>query len=395
MQKFKDLSQQELLDKTLRLVQEERRITSALLRSLREIDRRRLHLEMGFGSLFEMLVKHYGYSEGAASRRISAMRLSKEAPEIQSSIEAGKLTLSTASQVQHFLQNEKKRGQIYSVAQKVELTQRLEGKSRRQCEQELCQLSPESALPKEKLRTISATQSEIRFIASQRLIDKLEKLQSLLSHHGPLSYAELIEKLADQALKKRDPERDPQRSASPLAAPLQRSMETDTSISHTHRTQKNLIPLHRSHRTHIPISRRRPIWQRANGQCEFVSAHDKRRCTSKWALQIDHIVPLGKWPAGHFGANELSNLRLLCRRHNQWHAVQSYGEKKMAPYILRPIKPSENSPLPKDSQHEEPLQLPYSAASQGNMLRNASQVSYSAKNEKPSIDYFGVGTPVR
>jgi hypothetical protein len=52
---------------------------------------------------------------------------------------------------------------------------------------------------------------EIRFVATQELIQKLEKLKQLRSHvQANPSMAELLEDLADLALKKLDPERDPQ-----------------------------------------------------------------------------------------------------------------------------------------------------------------------------------------
>ena len=161
---------------------------------------------MGFSSMFELLTKHYGYSEGSADRRLSAMRLSRDVPGVVQAIEAGRLTLSTASQVQHFFRAERKLGKSYTPEQKAKLTHQFEGMSRRECERELLALSPESVLPKERERAVTPTETEIRFIMNDRLRVKFEKLRELFSHHGPLSYAELIERLADQALKKLDPE---------------------------------------------------------------------------------------------------------------------------------------------------------------------------------------------
>jgi len=77
MKYLKSLNQEELISQTDLLVKKEREVTAELIRHLCEIEARRLHLELGFGSMFEFLTKHYGYSEGAADRRLSAMRLSK------------------------------------------------------------------------------------------------------------------------------------------------------------------------------------------------------------------------------------------------------------------------------------------------------------------------------
>ncbi|MBD3180437.1 MAG: HNH endonuclease, partial [Candidatus Latescibacteria bacterium] len=54
-----------------------------------------------------------------------------------------------------------------------------------------------------------------------------------------------------------------------------------------------------------------------------------RRCSSRWNLQYDHIVPYGKG-----GDNSPGNLRLLCARHNQLMARREYGGNHMEKFIL-------------------------------------------------------------
>ena len=60
---LKTLSVKQLLSETKNLVAEERRVTLLLIEHLREIDRRLLFLEMGYGSLFEFCVKELTLSE--------------------------------------------------------------------------------------------------------------------------------------------------------------------------------------------------------------------------------------------------------------------------------------------------------------------------------------------
>ena len=208
---FSKLTRKELLDDTGKLVAEERRITASLLKYLAEIDRRKLHLEMGFGSLFELLVKYWGYSEAAAGRRIAAMRLSKEVPEVSQAIETGKLSLSAASQIQNFFRNEQREGRRHTPEDKAQLVRKLEGRSRRECERELLKIAPPSAIPKERERIVSPEATEIRFVADDKLMAKFEKLKQLLAHScdvtGALGYAELFDRLAEIGLKKLDPER--------------------------------------------------------------------------------------------------------------------------------------------------------------------------------------------
>jgi hypothetical protein len=89
---LKTLSSTELLSRTKSLVSEERRISTDVLHHLREIERRRIFAEAGFSSLFAYCVSELKYSEGSAYRRISAMRLLKECPEIEESIRDGSLS---------------------------------------------------------------------------------------------------------------------------------------------------------------------------------------------------------------------------------------------------------------------------------------------------------------
>ena len=217
-------------------------------------------------------------------------------------------------------------------------------------------LSPESAIPKERERQVTATQTEIRFIADDKLMAKLEKLRALMAHHGNLNYAELIEKLADQALKKLDPEQRqkprPRKSHAPESQ-LQESRLQESRLPMLNDSQfqkpkpqepskpqraasppaelpciENKVELPSTHRPHLRTEDRRAIWQRARGCCEYADPVSGRRCGSKWALEIDHITPLAKG-----GQNERSNFRLVCRNHNALLAIQAFGLPLMQRYL--------------------------------------------------------------
>ena len=89
------------------------------------------------------------------SRRLAALRLSKDVPNVVQAIEAGKLNL--ASQVGSFLRNEEKVGKSYSPEQKADLLQKMESKSTRECERELLALSRQSMIPPERARAATGT----------------------------------------------------------------------------------------------------------------------------------------------------------------------------------------------------------------------------------------------
>src|SRR5471032_2901649 len=86
---LKTLKDHELLISTKALVQKERAVTTEVLRHLAEIERRKLYCDLKYGSLFDYAVKELRYSEAAAGRRIQAMRLVREIPEVESKITSG------------------------------------------------------------------------------------------------------------------------------------------------------------------------------------------------------------------------------------------------------------------------------------------------------------------
>ena len=106
---IKQLSNKELLSQIKLLIQKERNIHIQVLRHLAEIDSRKLFFKQGFFSLFDYAVRELGYSEGAAYRRIKAMKLCRELPETANRLQSGRLSLSAASQLQVFFEKQDKK----------------------------------------------------------------------------------------------------------------------------------------------------------------------------------------------------------------------------------------------------------------------------------------------
>ena len=340
MQNLKLLSNDFLLNQTRTLVSEERKLTTRILLHLREIEDRRLFAQRGYPSLFEMCVRELGYSEATAQRRISAMRLLRELPEIEKKLESGELKIGQVSLVQGFLRAEKReQGRAYSLQEKRELISRIEGKSTRETERALAVISPQSAGIKERERAVSATETEIRFIADERLLAKLKRLQELGAHRlAPGSrYSDLIDWLADLGLAKLEPANpSPARNQSLVSAipslaavnPSSARSNPNSALDHhvkpTVSVNKNdredLAPKRAikaaSHSRYIPIGVKRQVWVRDRGCCTFSDAQTGRRCDSRTLIQIDHIEPFAL--GGR--SDDPANLRLLCFHHNQLEA---------------------------------------------------------------------------
>lgn len=123
---FYHLSHNDLIANFSDLVQKERQITAQVLACIAEIDRRQLYLEKGYRSLFDFLVRDYGYSPGAAMRRVDGARLLRELPDVKEKIERGTLTLSQANQIQRAAREMKKTERALSTEEKQELILQVE-----------------------------------------------------------------------------------------------------------------------------------------------------------------------------------------------------------------------------------------------------------------------------
>ena len=231
-QNIQKISHKELLSQTKSLVLKERSLHTQILQHLSEIKSRQLHLKMGFSSLFEYAVKELGYSEGAAYRRIQAMKLCQQVPETAQKIQEGKLSLSSASQIQTFFEKkvkqereqkaekspppknpltpsspQKETQQLgFSLTEKKRILQEVEGNSTRDTMKLLAQKDPSLALPTEKVRYLGGGKVEIRLVVDEGCQKRLESLLHLLAHKNPsLSYAELLSILSQEAIQKHDP----------------------------------------------------------------------------------------------------------------------------------------------------------------------------------------------
>ncbi len=117
---------------------------------------------MGYGSLLKFCIEELKYSESAAYRRISAVRLVKAVPSVKQALANGDLTLQAATQAQTFLNQERKYlSKTYTPEQKQQLVQEIKHKSSRQVEQYLASKSPELPRP-EVSRQIQECKREVK-----------------------------------------------------------------------------------------------------------------------------------------------------------------------------------------------------------------------------------------
>ncbi len=315
---LRNLNDKELLAQIKSFVQIERETLVKVLHHLREIERRKLYSDLGFKSLFDYTIGELRYSEGQACRRIQAMRLMKDLPELEEKIAKGQLSLSNVQQAQSFFREAQNAepNRMIDKTEKLEVLGRLENKSVRDAQKELLKLQPGAALPKERERVITETCSEVRFLMSEALKAKLESVRSLMGLKGAaMTYAELFDVMSDLSLESLKAKKfGRKRSAHDTET-------TKASEPETEADKVDLVPptsavkprAQTSNSRYISQAVKHYIWQRDRGCCA--------NCGSTRNLNYDHILPVALG-----GKSEAENLRLLCFHCNQRASINIFGE---------------------------------------------------------------------
>lgn len=278
------LSDGELLRKLATLTSFERSSLVLVLRCLHEMKVRRLYSSTGCRSLFDYCVRSLRYSEDQAQRRIVAMRLMNELPEIEPEIEKGSLNLSGLGLLDcHF------RREGLDRDTQLGLIRRCLGKTLREIEALLASSARlERAHRPDRIRRLSAEHIEVVFVARVSLEAKIETARDTLAHTRPgIGLGELFEHLCDTSAEK------------PNDSPPANSRDA---------TRKRRPSLHRR------------VFTRDGHKCT--------NCGSTHALEVDHIIPRAKG-----GPDSLENLRLLCRSCNQRAAINEFGREKMDEFL--------------------------------------------------------------
>lgn len=134
---FEGLTDATLLDEVARLARNERDAVVLLIASLGELDRRRLYLGEGFGSLFAYCTQHLRLGEGAAYRRIEAARAARRFPDVLEHLAEGRLTLASLGLLVRHL----------TETNHAALLEEASFKTKREVEQLIARLHPQPPVP--------------------------------------------------------------------------------------------------------------------------------------------------------------------------------------------------------------------------------------------------------
>jgi hypothetical protein len=264
---------------------------------LQEIDDCRGYREIGFKSLFEYATSALGLSESVSYNLITIARKSKEVPKLHEMIRKQEITLSNARAIASVLTTENQDKWLSTAAVS----------SKRQLEKEIAKEFPQVQV-REQTRYVSDQRIELKLGISEKLHEKLKRVQDLVSTQSgkAANLEETLEAALVLFIEKKDPLEKANRAQArmekaqkpvPEQAPERSGPLSSLSTSHNQRF--------------IPASLVHAIRRRDQGQCTYRSLQGVR-CSQKRWLEIHHILPLALG-----GQNQLENLRLICRGHHQ------------------------------------------------------------------------------
>ena len=353
----KSLSDKELLIQIEKIRRREHLSTIDILLHLNEVERRQLHLKLGYSSLYDYCVKHLRYSSSGASRRVAVARCIRRHPEVLDLLRSQKLNVTGVSLVASVLWEENKH----------ELLRRIQGKSQREIDAIAARYRPPIAL-RDRVRPVKVVVAEptaaahgvsgaarpasreggegnfahngqsrtltdcpangngsgharhprteqkllIQFLANEAFMEKYEEVRALLSQRlADTSFESVFEALLNEFLERHSPaRRKARRDHKETHRPARRT-------SHRSTESRGAKPRPRSR--YVPAAVRDKVFARDKGRCAYVGKTGKR-CGSTQALQIDHVQPFTRG-----GSNAASNLRLLCAKHNRLAAEEILG----------------------------------------------------------------------
>jgi hypothetical protein len=306
------LNDAELETQLKKLIQRERKILQLVILHIQEVHRRKIYLAKAYPSLFEYLIKEFGYSSSAAQRRVEAARLVTEFPQIAEKIETGELNLSQIGEIQKSIkQSERIHQRAVDRELIAQILQATLGKSTSETQQICAELLNIPIKDKESIRTQADHSKRIEVTLTAAQFEKYQQVRGLVAQENfaknrSMEFADILETCFDFIL---DSKLGPKSSNDMPATPQE--SQKNTNEPEVREDLRSVTP------------RTKKIIFRRDQCCQYQDPETGRRCSTRFNLQIDHIQFQF---AG--GLHQLYNLRLLCAEHNRYRYNAGLGKKE-------------------------------------------------------------------
>jgi 5-methylcytosine-specific restriction endonuclease McrA len=222
-------------------------------------------------------------------------RKSKDIPELKAELKAGSLHLSNARRIAPILNSENK----------TVWTEKAKTLPQRKLEQELAAEFPRLAT-QEKTTYVSQDRLELKLGLNQATLDKLKRMQDLLSQKESkaASYEDCLNAALDEYLQRHDPIEKAKRHAEKNIESARRATSGPSKI-------EPQPPINDTQRQQLPAAIKHQITLRDGARCGYVDLFGKRCDERRW-LDLHHINP-----RSNGGADTVGNLITMCKGHHR------------------------------------------------------------------------------
>jgi hypothetical protein len=340
-------------DRLAGLLRDEQHAMADFLVALAEFDQRRAWIALGHASLFASLTQRLELSKAAAFFRMKAAELIQHHPDVVEPLRDGRLCLTTVASL----------ARVLTPENRAEVLPRFFHRSKQEAKALAAELLPASSLPRRtvinavpaspprtapapaetgsqrvflgepestigadsllvsipvepasvlRVEPLTASERRVHLTVSPAFIEKLEEARLALSHSLPGATVEDVLSAGLDLVLERDRKKKgivPKPRPAPAKAPAEPGAD------------------------YVPAAVRREVWQRDGGRCQW-KMDSGEICGSRLRVELDHVNLRCR------GARPIaSELRLLCRFHNDVAARAALGDPVMDRYTRRQKKP--------------------------------------------------------
>jgi hypothetical protein len=345
------LSDAELLSEVKRLAAIEREATADLIRSLAEVEARRLHLAIGCSSMFGYCTQVLRLSEHAAYARIAAARAATRFPIIMNFLIDGSITLTTVTLL----------GRHLTAENHAALLEAARHKSKADVEMLVATLHPQPDVPA-SIRKVPAPKrpaaATVPLISDVTEATEVPQATTLEADSQAAADLQCASEPGERERQERKNAVPPPPAVIRAVAPERYKLQVTITaqgraklrraqdlLRHTNRSADEAAVIERAltvlveqlekvkyGRTdrprpagpsdpgsrYVPAHVRRAVSGRDADRCAFVGPEG--RCTETAALQYHHRIPFADG-----GPTTVDNLELRCPAHNAYEAEQWFG----------------------------------------------------------------------
>jgi hypothetical protein len=255
----------EIHQNLITLTKLERKTLSEIIELLRLNFNQKVFAKMGYSHLVKYMVSELGYSESAAWRRWTALKITEELPEAKKMLQDGVVNLSSLGKLSHHMKNE-------PIDKKRKALSVIQNKTLNEAEKSLFGITGRNTERQDLLQRASENTQRMSVTLSDETVEKLNKLKQLMQK---TKNDEVLNFALDCAIKNFSEKPVKQSKSSPIARVARGNL-------------------------------RQEVLKRDSHTCQYPG------CDETKYLHLDHQVPFAQG-----GLTTSSNLSVLCSTHNR------------------------------------------------------------------------------